>query len=247
MKIRALAAFGVLALGSSLANAAVVTGLGTVQDLINAGATGITVGDKQFNNFSYQGTGVAADQINVVPAPGSDVGVEFQFNWSSSNGNNEDSVIRFDVHVLDPAKMITGIGLHFNGNASNNNGLLTNASVTEAVDDLGGNPIGSLSVFNAGPNFSSVNHNDAFLAIAPTRDLMVTKDILLHSAASITADVAPAATDPTATISLVDNTFRQTGGPTSVPLPSAAWAALSMVGLGAFAPLRRKVRAVLAA
>jgi hypothetical protein len=247
MKFHALAAFGVLALGSSLANAGVATTLGTVQDLINAGADGITVGDKQFYNFSYQGTGVTADQINVVPAPGSDVGVEFQFHWSSSNGNNEDSVIRFDVHVLDPVKMVSGIGLHFDGNATNNNSLLTSASVTESVADLGGNAIGSLSVFNAGPNFSSVNHNDAFLAITPTRDLMVTKDILLHSFADVTADDAPAATVPTSTISLVDNTFRQTGGPTAAPLPPAAWTALTMLGLGAIAPLRRRVRAVLAA
>jgi hypothetical protein len=247
MKFRALAAFGVLALGSSLANAGVVTGLGTVQDLINAGSTGITVGDKQFYNFSYQGGGITPDQITVVPAPGSDIGIEFQANWSSANGNNEDSDIRFSVHVLDPAKMITGIGLHFDGNATNNNGLLTNASVTEAVTDLNGNAIGNLSVFNAGPNFSSINHNDAFLAIAPTRDLMVTKDILLHSFADVTADDAPAATVPTSTVSLVDNTFRQTGGPTAAPLPPAAWTALTMVALGALAPLRRKVRAVLAA
>lgn len=247
MKFRALAAFGVLALGSSLANAGVVTGLGTVQDLINAGSTGITVGDKQFYNFTYLGSGLTPDQITVVPAPGSDIGIEFQGNWSSANGINEDSDIRFSVHVLDPTKLITGIGLHFDGNATNNNGLLTNASVTEAVTDLNGNAIGNLSVFNAGPNFASVNRNDALLAIAPTRDLMVTKDILLHSFADVTADDAPAATVPTSTISLVDNTFRQTGGPTAAPLPPAAWTALSMVGLGAIAPLRRKVRAVLAA
>lgn len=246
MKFRALAAFGVLALGSSMAAAGSVPSLGTVQDLINAGATGITVGDKQFYNFSYLGS-VAADQINVIAAPGSDVGVEFQFNWSSSNGNNVDSDIRFNVHVLDPSKMITGLGLHFDGNVSNSSGLLNNASVTEAVTDLSGNSIGNLSVFNAGPNFASMNHNDAFLALTPTRDLMVTKDILVHSAAALTADVAPAATNATATISLVDNTFRQTGGPTSVPLPPAAWAALSTIGLGAFAPLRRKVRTILAA
>ena len=246
MKFRALAAFGVLALGSSMAAAGPVTSLGTVQDLINAGATGITVGDKQFYNFSYLGS-IAADQIHVIAAPGSDVGVEFQFNWSSSNGNNADSDIRFNVHVLDPAKMITGLGLHFDGNVSNSSGLLNNASVTEAVTDLSGNAIGNLSVFNAGPNFASMNHNDAFLALTPTSDLMVTKDILVHSAAAVTADIAPSATDATATISLVDNTFRQTGGPTSVPLPPAAWAALSTIGLGAFAPLRRKVRAILAA
>lgn len=245
MKIRAFATIGVLSLGSSLASAGTVSSLGTLQSLIDAGSTGITVGDKQFYDFSYQGTGVTASQINVIAAPGSDVGVEFQFNWSSADGNNADSDIRFNVHVLDPAKMINGIGLHFDGNVSNGSGLLTNASVTEAVTDMSGNAIGNLSVFNAGPSFPSMNHNDAFLAIAPTTDLSVTKDILVHSAAPIVADFVPAATDPTATISVVDNTFRQTGGPTSVPLPPAAWAALSTIALGVLAPLRRKVRTVL--
>src|SRR5689334_21579631 len=112
MKFRAIAALSVLAVGSSLANAGIAS-LGTVQDLIDSGATGITIGDKHFYNFSYQGTGVTADEINVIRAPGTDVGLEFQFNWSSTGGVNEDSVIRYNVHVIDPARTITAVGLHF--------------------------------------------------------------------------------------------------------------------------------------
>jgi len=206
------------------------------------------VGDKQFYNFSYQGTGVAADEINVIQAPGSDVGLEFQFNWSSTGGANEDSVIRYNVHVNDPARTITAIGLHFDGTATNNMSLLTSANVTESVTDLGGNSLGNLSVINFGSNFASLNRNDVSLALNNLTDLAVTKDIMVHSGAATPqlAAVAEAATDPTATITLVDNTFRQTGG-SSVPLPSAAWMALSTLALGALVPLRRKVRSLMTA
>lgn len=245
MKLRAIAALGVLALGSSLASAG-TAGLGTVQDLIDAGATGITIGDKQFYNFSYQGTGVAADQINVIQAPGSDIGLEFQFNWSSTGGANEDSVIRYNVHVTDPGRTITAVGLHFDGNATNNTSLLTNANVTESVTDLDGNSLGNLSVINFGSNFAALNRNDASLPIASLRDLAVTKDIMVHSAAPTPqlAAVADATTDPTATITLVDNTFRQSGT-SSVPLPPAAWMVVSTLGLGALVTLRRKAQALL--
>ena len=247
MKFRAIAALGVLALGSSLATAG-VSGLGTLQDLINAGNNGITIGDKQFYNFSYQGTGVTADQINVIRAPGSDIGLEFQFSWSSTGGVNEDSVIRYNLHVTDPGRTITAVGLHFDGNATNNTSLLTNANVTESVTDLGGNSLGNISVINFGSNFPTLNRNDATLPIASLRDLAVTKDIMVHSAgpALQLAAVADAATTPTATITLVDNTFKQ-NGTSSVPLPPAAWMALSTLGLGALAPLRRKVRSLMSA
>jgi hypothetical protein len=244
MKFRAIAVLSVLAVGSSLATAG-TAGLGTVQDLIDAGATGITVGDKQFYNFSYQGTGVAADAINVIRAPGSDVGLEFQFNWSSTGGVNEDSVIRYNVHVTDPGRTITAIGLHFDGNATNNTSLLTNANVTETLTDLSGNSLGSLSVINFGSTFGSLNRNDATLSLASLRDLAVTKDIMVHSAAPTLqlAAAADAVTDPTATITLVDNTFKQ-NGTSSVPLPPAAWMAVSTLGLGALAPLRRRFRSL---
>ena len=248
MKFRAIAAVTVLALGSSLAGAGLVpSGLGTLQDLINAGNTGITIGDKQFYNFSYIGTGVTPDQINVIRAPGSDIGLEFQFNWTSSLGSNQDSAIRYNVHVTDPSRAILGVGLSFDGNATNTTSLLTNASVAETVTDLSGNSIGTLSVFNAGANFSSLNHNSNFLDVTPTRDLSFTKDIAVHSAALTPQTLEMlSGTNPTATITLVDNTFRQNGG-TTVPLPSAAWATLGILALGALAPIRRKVLAIVGA
>ena len=233
MKIRVLAAAGALFV-ASVAGAATIPS--TLDQLVASGSTGITIGDKTFYDFTVTG-GVAANQINVIQAPGSDVGVEFQFNWSSTSANNLDTLIRYKVHVNDTTpsqQQITGVGLHFDGNATGNSGLGTNASVTESVSDLSGNILGQLSTFNAGSNFSNVNHNDAsFLLTTPTRDLMLAKDIQVHS----TLD------NGTATISLVDNTFQQSAPttPSSVPLPPAALMAVSTIVLGAFAPLRRRI------
>ena len=249
MKLRTIT-LAVLALGGSVASAG--TSLGTLQDLINDGATGITVGDKQFYNFSYMGSNndganVAPTpaQINVVQAPGSDLGLEFQFNWNSSNGQNLDSAIRFTVHVLDSKALITGLGLHFDGSATGNTSLLTNASVTETAADLNNNPLGVISVFNAGSNFTSRNRNDALLDLgAGVKDLMLTKDITVHSAASETGG--------TATISLVDNTFRQSGNTvvppgTVVPIPPAAWTGITTLGLIGAASMKRKLRTLIGA
>ena len=243
MKRRALAV-AVLALGGSVASAG--SSLGTLQDLINDGSTGVTVGDKQYYNFSYMGS-VDAVNIAVTPNPAGQLGLEFGFNWSSTAGVNQDSAIRYSVHVLDN-NPITAVGLHFNGAAAGNSGLLTNASVTETVNDINNNEIGQISVFNAGANFSSMNRSDATLQLAAgVRDLMLTKDIAVHSSSF---------EGGTATIGAVDNTFVQTtpgGGPgpgpggSAVPLPPAAWTGLSTLALLAAGRLKRKARSVLGA
>jgi hypothetical protein len=234
MKLSVLAAAGAMFL-VSVAGAATIPN--TLDQLVSAGSAGITVGDKTFYDFTVTG-GVGAGQINVVQAPGTDVGIEFQFNWSSTAGNNLDTLIRYKVHVNDTTptqRLITGVGLHFDGNTdSGNTNVGTNATVTESVSDLSGNILGQLSTFNAGSNFSSVNRNDAsFVVTSPTRDLMLAKDIMVHSTAN----------GGTATISLVDNTFQQSPPtvPSSVPLPPAALMAISSIALGAFTPLRRRI------
>lgn len=239
MKFCALAV-ACIALGGSAAMAATSPLPTTLDQLVADGSAGITIGDKTFYNFQVQGD-VPAGQIQVVTPSGSDIGLEFKFNWSSTGGNNVDTLIRYSVHVNDTTptqRMITGVGLHFDGNAaagtSANTDLGTNASVTETVSDLSGHQLGQITVFNAGSNFSSLNKNDALFAVTPaTRDLMLTKDIMAHSTANSGA---------TSTISLVDNTFRQTTTPSSVPLPPAALTALGTIGMGLFSPIRRRLR-----
>lgn len=232
MKLSVLAAAGAMFV-ATVAGAATIPN--TLDQLVSAGSTGITVGDKTFYDFSVVG-GVTASQINVIQAPGTDVGIEFQFNWSSTNANNIDTLIRYKVHVNDTTpsqRMITGVSAHFDGNATGNSNIGTNATVTESVSDLGGNVLGQISLFNAGSVGSAVNHNDgSFVLNTPTRDLMLAKDIMVHSTTN----------NGTATISLVDNTFQQTpASPSAIPLPPAAVMAISTIALGAFGPIRRRI------
>jgi len=231
MKFSVLAAAGAMFV-ATVAGAATIPN--TLDQLVSSGSTGVTVGDKTFYDFTVVG-GVSASQINVIQTPGTDIGLEFQFNWSSTNANNLDTLIRYKVHVNDTTptqRLITGVGLHFDGNATGNTNIGTNATVTETVSDLGGNTLGQLSTFNAGSIGSGVNRNDAsFVLNTPTRDLMLAKDILLHSTVN----------NGTATISLVDNTFQQTGSPSAIPLPPAALMAISSIALGAFGPIRRRI------
>lgn len=196
----------------------------TLQDLINAGSTGLTIGDKTFYNFSYQGSPATAAQIGVTQSDTSNIGLRFSFNWSSRDGINEDSVIRYCVHVNDPRSLINGVGLSFNGTA-NPAGVLTNASVTETITDLAGNelPGGSISVIDSGAG-NSGNRDSASYTVDPAlRDLCVTKDISVHSAPANLQGGA-------ATISFVDNTFSQ------VPEP----ASLGLVGAGALLLMKRR-------
>ena len=228
MKFAVLAAAGAV-LAGSLATAATVPLPSTLDQLIASGAT-VTIGDKTFSNFSVAGD-VAANQIQVVKAPGTNVGVEFQFSWSATDGDTEDTLIRYQVHVNDPTSKITGVNLSFNGTTNAGNQSPGNsASVTETVSALGGSPIGQISVFNAGPNFSSLNRNSASLTVSPTSDLLLAKDVTVHS---ITGS-------DTATISLVDNTFQQTST-SVVPLPRAAVMALASIVMGSLVLLRKRI------
>jgi hypothetical protein len=246
MKLRAF--LTVLALtGASMASAQTLTVPTTLSGLIAAGSTGVTIGDKTFYDFTVSGD-IAASNINVVQAPGSDLGLEFQANWTSTNGNNLDTLIRYKVHVntAPTQQAISSVGLAFDGTGTGTN-IGTNASVTETIDDLMGNQLGQISVFDAGTAGGTLNRDTAsFTLSAPVRDLWLTKDISVHSLVSlpVTEDITKlAAVAPdTSSISFVDNTFHQvTTGASSVPVPPAALMALTTLGLGAFAPIRRRV------
>lgn len=222
--ILAIAAVGSVA--APVARADFNAATSTLQDLINAGSTGITIGDKTFYNFSYQGSPATASDITVTQPASSDIGLQFNFSWRSADGVNEDSVIRYCVHVNDttPQNLINGVGLTFNGTA-NPAGVLTNASVTENVTDLNGNQLAGspISVIDFGPGNAN-NQDSASLVVDPAvRDLCVTKDISVHSApANLQGGIA--------TIGFVDNTFSQ------VPEP----ASLGVIGAGALLALKRR-------
>ena len=222
---------GAAGLAAQTASAAPIPNISTLQDLINAGHTGIIIGDKQFYDFSYIGSPTSgpnpaptASQISVAGAPGSNIGLSFSYAWESAEGFNQDSVIRYSVHVLDSASQlfIDGVGLNFNGTAPVP-GSLTNATVTETVSSLSGNVLGQLSTIDDGPGGNHDNDN-AFLALNPaTRDVTVTKDIQVHSTGVGNGGGV-------STISVVDNTFHQ------VPEP----ASLGLLSLGAMGLLARR-------
>jgi len=229
-----------LSLGASFAAATTVLLPATLDRLIASGDTGVTIGDKQFYDFSVLGQNTDPSLLQVVQAPGSLIGIEFRYNWTSTNGNNIDSLIRYKVHVTNPAATITGVGSHFDGAAVNNGAdLLVNATITETISDLKMNVLGEMTLFNGGPQFDGlhppINNNDSFFTLASgARDLMIEKDITVHSAVGLPG---------VATISLVDQTFQQNlpPPPPAVPLPPAVWTALSTLGLGALAPIRRRI------
>jgi hypothetical protein len=209
----------------------------TLQQLIDRGPEGIIVGDKLFYDFSYLGSptpsaGVpnpapTADQIAVAPITGPMFGLSFSAGWEAAPGLNQDSLIRYYVHVLDgtPQQSIDGVGLRFNG-ADPLAGPLTNATVTETVETVGGSVLGQFSVFNDGTGASYDSLNNSITLPTPMRDLFVMKDIMVHS--STIGGVS--------TISFVDNTFHQI----ATPLPQAAWAGLLLIGgLAAWTAVQR--------
>src|SRR5581483_8417798 len=224
------------------ASAAPITGVTTLQDLINANQGnpndgipqgGVVVGDKQFYDFSYVGTpppdptgpnpfpnAPRADQIAVQTAPGPDIGLEFSFGWDASNGFRMDSLIEYKVHVLDPSQAINDVGLAFNG-AAPVPGNATFASVTETVSSLAGAPLGVFSVFNDGTGGLPDNNTNSDPLAPAQRDLMVSKDINVNSAPQ-------ALGGGVATISLVDNTFHQA----SVPEPTTLGLLGGVAGIG---------------
>ena len=198
----------------------------TLQQLVNDGATGVTVGDKTFYNFSYQGSATVPATAILVTTSTNPEGLRFAFAWNSTNGMNEDSVIQYCVHVNTtvPQQLINGVGLDFNA-AGTIPGTSTFGTVTETISDLSQHilPGGNISVIDFGDSNPNNRDSTTFAVNPPMRDLCVTKDIQVDSAPT-------ASGGGTAMISFVDNTFTQTPEPAS----------LGLLGIGAAMLLRRR-------
>lgn len=209
---------GLAGLAGSQASAAPIPGISSLQDLINAGSTGVVIGDKTFYNFSYIGSPTSGPnaaptptQISVAQSalPGGNLGLSFSYAWLSAEGYNQDSVIQYCVKSSGAA--IDGVLLNFNGTAPVTGGPLTSSSVTETVQDLNGNTIGQLATFDDGPG-GATNVDQTKLALTPPMSaICVTKDIQVHSSPSSSGGGV-------ATISIVDNTFHQVPEPASIGL-----------------------------
>jgi hypothetical protein len=205
-----------------------VTPLGTLQHLIDLGQTGITVGNLHYSNFSYIGSPVPSAMGGTVPNPaptaaaivvgainGADPGLSFVTIWESAEGFNQDSVIRFDLHVLNGA--VSRVGLDFNG-SDPVPGLLTNASVTESVGTSPDHTIGQTTVFNDGTGHAYNRLNSSLDLTNPLRDLFITKDIAVHT---------PVGLGGVATISVVDQRYHVI----AVPVPASTCGGLGLMGL----------------
>ncbi|MDB5299991.1 MAG: hypothetical protein JWO87_1654 [Phycisphaerales bacterium] len=218
-----------------------IPGISTLQDLINAGHSGITVGDKNYYDFTYAGAPLAsaspspanpaptASQISVTQPDASIQGFRFSYNWNSTtfSGNNQDSLISYSVHVLDtsPQNFIETVGLDFGATAGG--GILDNSTVSEKVLTLDGTgTYGTLNVKEFGPGNPNNVDSAAFDLPGGIRDLRLTKDIAVHSSSTTFQQGF-------ATIAYVDNTFKD------VPEPVAG--SFLMVGAGMLLVRRRKL------
>ena len=147
-----------VALSAGVARAQVNT---TLDQLLSGGsqASGITLGDKRYSNFTYSSTG-----DNPVPASGVAVALtsadnnryDLRFTFAqdalaSTAGQTTDVVICYQIDVQGNQRMNL-VGLNFDSSIGAGSPGLAAASVTETVSRVAplGTDVGQLTVFNDG-------------------------------------------------------------------------------------------------
>jgi len=179
-----------------------------------SGATGCTIGDKEFQGFTLVNSGdqpLTASQITISPISAGDLGFTFAAGWSVPPGTVLDSLIGYTVI----AQSATIHDLFLSCNCAATAGSV--ASVTESYR-TGTGATGTLLVSSV----TGVLSTEVVFA-TPTTSVTVTKDILVRR-----LDTAGS----TATISSVVNQFSQ--------IPEPATLTLFGLGLSGAAALRRR-------
>ena len=188
--------------GVALAAGAVDAGAAQVQTTLNTllpggtNATGLTLGDKRYTNFTFSASGIPtqglAEAVNVTlsddAAPNRHT---LRFSTAGDGlvanpGDSIDLVICYDVNVLGTQR-INGVGLTFQSTVAPSGGDAA-ASVVETVQTLDGSilrPGGTsdmeiLSVVNDGAGPLEDTNSD-FMALNLTRSLRFCKDIVVSS------------------------------------------------------------------
>ena len=197
-----------------------------LSQLVSGGnSEGISVGDKNFDNFSYFSTvdmPIAAN-VNVIGIIDGDgnYGLRFQGGFKDlfDPGNeSSDSLIGFDVSVADPrTHLISDVHLFGNPALSADGSLNAFAEVVETISGAFGNA--QLRIQNDLNGLINAAWIDPLPS--PVSTLHVVKDIQLFSTDGVRA-----------TISFVDQTFSQTviPEPSSMALLGIAVAAMGWIG-----------------
>ena len=200
-----------------------------LSQLVGANGLAVQVGDKLFNDFSFQFSDTDPDLGNdlqptaiAVTALSNPIGYGISFSGplTAVGAIEKDLVIRFSVAVTDPQKLISDVHLSYNG-AAQGSGF---SSVTEEVftDGFGGQKIAQLEVLNPGdPN---PVFQDVAVLLLPREKLYLQKDIIFGGGGI--------GDQNRAWLSIIDESFSQ------VPEPSTL--ALSVAGLAALLYVKRR-------
>jgi hypothetical protein len=181
--------------------------VGTVADYQALGATGCTIGDKLFNNFTFTPTAtggatlLTASSVTLTPITGPDIGLQFNALWFAGTNQFQDTTIGFDVTVVgggsflikEASTLTSPGGFTGTGAATVSEGLCIGSPCTPVL--------GTNTINTAGTTILSSN-----VIFTPSGTLHAVKDIGVTGGSNGTAN-----------LSQVTDTFSQT----QVPEPTS--------------------------